>query len=80
MGCLEFVKMTGTIKNSSPPLVIESIETEGTVWTLSFNGPNPDENDAIELTQEQCFWLLDRIMNIDPNLLDSAKEKYLHSK
>ncbi|HFD2155532.1 TPA: hypothetical protein ACF2EP_003780, partial [Acinetobacter baumannii] len=74
MGCLEFVMMTGTIKNSSPPLVIELIEAEGTVWMLSFNGSNPDENDAIELTKEQCFWLFDKIMNIDPNLFYKTKE------
>lgn len=66
--------MTSTIKKSSPPLVIESIGTEGTTWMLSFNGPNPDEDDAIELTQDQCFWLLDKIMNIDPNLFYKTKE------
>lgn len=69
--------MTGTIKNSSPPLVIESIEAEGTVWMLSFNGSNPDENDAIELTKEQCFWLFDKIMNIDHNPKNHNKISFL---
>lgn len=66
-------------KKASPPLVIECIEEEKTVWLLSFNGPNPSEEDAIELSQSQCFWLLDKIMNIDPNLLNSAMEKSSHS-
>ena len=72
--------MTSRTKKSSPPLVIESIGSNGTTWMLSFNGPNPEEEDAIELTQSQCYWLLDKIMNIDPNLFDNAKEKFLHSK
>ena len=72
--------MTSRTEKTSPPLVVESIGAEGTTWMLSFNGPNPDEDDAIELTQSQCFWLFDKIMNIDPSLFDSAKEKFLHSK
>lgn len=67
-------------KKASPPLVIECIEEEKTVWLLSFNGPNPSEEDAIELSQSQCFWLLDKIMNIDPNFVHKTKEICLHSK
>lgn len=66
-------------KKASPPLVIECIEEEKTVWLLSFNGPNPNEEDAIELSQSQCFWLYEKIMNIDPNLLNSAMEEFSHS-
>ncbi len=66
-------------KKASPPLVIECIEEEKTVWLLSFNGPNPSEEDAIELSQSHCFWLYEKIMNIDPNLLNSAMEKSSHS-
>lgn len=65
---------------TSPPLVIESVEETGSKWLISFNGPNPNEGDAVELPKEMCFWLLDKIMNIDPNLFCNAKEKYLSSK
>jgi hypothetical protein len=75
---MEFV-MLDINKKVSPPLVIECIEEEKTVWLLSFNGPNPSEEDAIELNQSQCFWLYEKIMNIDPNLLNSAMEKSSHS-
>ena len=65
---------------TSPPVVIEQIGEEKTQWLLSFNGHNPNERESIELTSDQCFWLLDKIMSIDPNLLNNAKEKYSHSK
>ena len=63
----------------SPPVVIES-QGDQLQWFLSFGGYNPDESESIELTQDQCFWLLDKIMNIDPNLFCNAMEIYLHPK
>ena len=78
MGWMEFI-MYKNNQMVSPPIVIEHIDETETKWFLSFNGHNPDENESIELTSEQCFWLLDKIMNIDPNFLNSAKAKYLHS-
>ncbi len=63
----------------SPPVVIES-QGDQLQWFLSFGGYNPDESESIELTQDQCFWLLDKIMNIDPNLFCNAKAIYLTSK
>lgn len=64
----------------SSPIVIERIGETETKWFLSFNGHDPNENDSIELTSEQCFWLLDKIMNIAPNFLHKTKEICLHSK
>ncbi|EPF73809.1 hypothetical protein [Acinetobacter rudis] len=65
---------------TSPPVVIKHVGEEKTQWFLSFNGHNPSESESIELTSDQCFWLLDKVMSIDPNLLSNAKGKYLHSK
>lgn len=63
----------------SPPVVIES-QGDQLQWFLSFGGHNPTEEDSIELTEKQCFWLLDKIMNIDPNLLSNAMEIYSRPK
>ena len=69
--------MNSRTEKSSPPLVIESIGSNGTTWMLSFNGPNPEEEDAIELTKSQCYWLLDKIMNIDHNPKNHNKISFL---
>ena len=60
------------------PTVIESIGADGTAWILSFDGPNPNKGEAIELTKDQCFWLLDKIKNIAPNFLSKTKETFVH--
>ena len=57
------------------PVVLEVIEDEPK-WFLSFNGYNPHESEAIELSKDQCFWLLDRITNIVPNCEDKTMGIY----
>ncbi len=59
---------------NSPPVVIEVPTKNGTIWLLSFDGSNPQENECIELTEAQCFWLEQKIMNIDPSLFERARE------
>ena len=51
------------------PIVIEDVLEDKIEWLLSFSGSNPEKDDCINLTKDQCFWLKDKIMNIDPNLL-----------
>ena len=60
--------------NASPPVVIEVPTKERTLWLLSFGGSNPQEDECIELTEAQCFWLEQKIMNICPSLLAHAKK------
>lgn len=62
------------------PTVIESIGADRTAWLLSFDGPNPNKDEAIELTKDQCFWLLDKIKNSGPNFLSKTKETSVHPK
>ena len=59
---------------SSPPVVVEILTENGTIWLLSFGGSNPKEDECIALTETQCFWLENQIMSIDPNLLEHAKK------
>ena len=59
---------------TNPPVVVEVPTEARTLWFLSFGGSNPEEDECIELTEAQCFWLENKIMNIDPNLLERAKE------
>lgn len=65
---------------TSPPIVIEVPTGDHTVWLLSFSGSNPTEEECIELTEAQCFWLEKQIMNIDPNLFERAREIAKYSK
>ncbi len=58
----------------SPPVVIEVPAKDRTIWLLSFGGSNPQEDECIELTKAQCFWLEQQIMSIDPSLLERARE------
>lgn len=60
--------------NTSPPVVVEVPMEERTVWLLSFGGSNPQEDECIELTMDQCFWLEGKIMSIDPSLFERARE------
>lgn len=64
-----------SLKTVSPPLVVGPAETDNkTVWLLSFGGFNPTKEECIELTEEQCWWLEDMIMRIDPNLFERARK------
>ena len=58
----------------SPPVVVEVRTEDGTEWLLSFGGHNPQEDECVELTKRQCFWLRRMIMNIDPKLLERAAD------
>jgi hypothetical protein len=60
--------------NANPPVVIEEHTKDRTIWLLSFGGSNPKENECIELSEAQCFWLEQQIMSIDPSLLERARE------
>ena len=60
--------------NASPPVVIEVPSKDRTTWLLSFGGSNPQEDECIELTEAQCFWLERMIMSIDPSLFEHARE------
>lgn len=60
--------------NVSPPIVIEDRTSKRTAWLLSFGGNNPEPSDCIELTEDQCWWIRDKIMKIDPNLFERAKQ------
>jgi hypothetical protein len=59
----------------SPPLVIEdhAAYEDRIAWLLSFGGSNPAPDMCIELTKDQCWWLHDIIMKIDPSFLQRAK-------
>ena len=65
---------------TNPPVVIEEHHEDGIKWMLSFGGSNPEPDDCIELTKEQCFWLENQVMSIDPNLLEHARAKFLRPK
>lgn len=52
----------------SPPIATKLIGETCTKWLLYFNGHDPYENELIKLMSNECFWLLDKIMNIDPSL------------
>lgn len=58
-----------------PPVVCEQIENNGTKWFLSFGGHNPSENECIELTEQQCFWIKEQIERMDLNYYVLAAEK-----
>ena len=57
----------------NPPVVIEVPIEDRTIWLLSFGGSNPEEDECIELTKTQCFWMEDKIMSIDPSLFERAR-------
>ena len=59
---------------TNPPIVVEVPNKDKTLWLLSFGGSNPNENECIELTEAQCFWLERQIMSIDPSLFNRARE------
>lgn len=46
------------------PVVIEDHDAGRVRWLLSFGGSNPEEGEFIELTEEQCFWLQDKIRSL----------------
>lgn len=51
------------------PIVIELHTDAGVKWLLSFGGSNPTDDECIELSKEQCFWLSDKIKSIAPSPL-----------
>jgi len=62
-------------KLTMPPVVCEQIDDDGAKWFLSFGGHDPLEDECIELTEKQCFWIKDKIEKMDLNYYVLAAEK-----